>query len=68
MLSPYFAEITDIPKLLRLNCFHDNLVNCSPVSVMIPVVIRNDLHTNIKKIHNTLTVLSPYLSKLIISE
>jgi len=38
MLSPYLVqldtfEMTDIPQMLRLNCFWDNFVSLAPILV-----------------------------------
>ena len=53
MLSPHLvkletSEMTDIPYMLRLNCFWDNFVSRAPILVsFFTFEIRNHLHTNL---------------------
>ena len=58
-------ELTDIPQVLGQNW--ENFVSHAPILVIFfTFVIRHDLHTNLSVFfHHTLTVLLPYLRKLV---
>jgi len=62
-------EMTDIPQMLRLNCFGDNFISRAPILVTFTLLLLGIICTQTDHFFRLkLTVLLPYLRKLVIWE